>query len=201
LYAGTWIRDLQTSIPPPLKDQHIFVGTDIEKSYFPTDPPQNTTYYVHDATKPWPEPWNEKFDLVHQRLAIAVAGEEKATQLMIRNLVQMLKPGGWIQMIELQNWTAGADGLAWKDYTMCLSDLIKAVGSSLDRIDCVKRWFEQLGLVDVEEKVVEANYGTRDDKALETIGKRSGLLTAQSVLNVVKSNSNSTYTATLLIIL
>lgn len=138
--------------------------------------------------------WTGKFDFVHQRLAIAVAGGEKATQLAVQRLVQMLKPGGWIQIVDLQNWTAERDGRAWKDFTICLSDLIKSVGSSLERIEHVKGWFEELGLVDIEEKLIEANYGTRDDdKTLEEIGKESGQLTARSILGAATSKSILTF--------
>ncbi|KAF2117654.1 hypothetical protein BDV96DRAFT_644005 [Lophiotrema nucula] len=181
---GLWIRDLQSSLPPNIASQHAFIGTDIEESYFPTDPPGNTTYHVQDVNKPWPEQWNEKFDLVHQRLSIAVSGDEKATQSAVRNLISLVKPGGWIQIVDLQNWTADGDGPVWKDFTICLADLISAVGSSLDRVEHVKNCFEGLGLIDVEETSIEANYGTRDDKPLEAIGKKSGLLTAQSILSV-----------------
>jgi hypothetical protein len=190
LYTGLWIRDLQSSIPSPVDSKHVFIGTDIERSYFPTDPPKNTTYYVQDATKPWPEQWNEKFDLVHQRLSIAAAGDEKATKSAVQSLVQMVKPGGWIQVVDLQDWTSDLDGPAWKDFTIVIGDLIKTVGSSLERIEQVKGWFEELGLANVEEKVFEANYGTRDEKSLETIGKRSGLSTARSILSVATSKGH-----------
>lgn len=105
----------------------------------------------------------------------------------------MLKPGGWIQIVDLQDWTANQDGPAWKDFTICLSDLIKSVGSSLERIEHVKGWFEELGLVNVEERLVEANFGTRDDKALEEVGKKSGQSTARAILGAATSKCSPTY--------
>jgi hypothetical protein len=51
----------------------------------------------------------------------------------------------------------------------------------------VRGWFDELGLVGVEEKVIEMNFGMRVDKEMEAIGKRSALLTARQVLEVVQS--------------
>jgi hypothetical protein len=124
---------------------------------------------------------------VHQRFAIAVAGSEPDTKLLVQRLVEMVKPGGWIQIIDLQEWKSDADGRAWQDYFTCLSDMIKVVGSSLQRVDSVRGWFDELGLVGVEEKVIEMNFGMRVDKEMEAIGKRSALLTARQVLEVVQS--------------
>ncbi|KAJ4351511.1 uncharacterized protein N0V89_006854 [Didymosphaeria variabile] len=169
---GVWLRDLQASIGP----QHTFIGTDVEASYFPTNPPSNTSYHAQDATKPWPKDWSGKFDLVHQRFAIAVEGSESDTRLLVQRLIDMVKPGGWIQLVDLQEWISDTDGPAWQDYCICLRDMINAKG-----------WFEELGLVDVHEEIIEVNFGTRDDKNLEAIGKRSALLTKRQVLAAVKT--------------
>ena len=163
------------------------MGTDIEKSYFPTDPPKNTTYHVQDVNKPWPTEWKEHFDLVHQRLGLVAAGDEQATLSAVRNLVELVKPGGWIQIVEFHDWTADDDSQAWKDYTTSLCDMCKAIGSTVDHANRVKGWFGELGLVDIDEDVATANYGSRDDKEFETIAKRSALTTAKSVLGVVAS--------------
>lgn len=68
---GTWIRDLaqQYSGVP-----HEFIGTDIDTSAWPKDPPPHQTYQIQDITKPWPAEWKESFDFVHQRLALAAGG-------------------------------------------------------------------------------------------------------------------------------
>ena len=65
--------------------------------------------------------------------------------------------------------------------------MITAIGSSVNYANLVKDWFEELGLADVEEKVVTGNYGTRDDKDFEAIAKRAVLVTANSTLGVISS--------------
>ncbi|KAL1593217.1 hypothetical protein SLS60_010825 [Paraconiothyrium brasiliense] len=145
---GVWLRDLQASIGP----QHTFIGTDIEPSYFPTKFPSNTSYHVQDATKSWPEEWSGKFDLVHQRFAMAVARSAPDTRLLVQRLADMVKPGGWIQLVDLQDWRSDTDGPAWQEYFICLRDMIKCIGSSLQGIESAKGWFEELGLVDIQKK-------------------------------------------------
>jgi hypothetical protein len=177
---------LQDTIAPN-GTQHNYTGIDIEASYFPKDTPPNTSYQVQDITKPWPSDWNAKFDLVHQRLALVVPGSDEKTLEVLRGYTNLLKPGGWIQLVEVRQWTKATDGQAFKDLNVCLSDMIQTIGASLKHIDNAKNWLETLGLVDVQEEIVEANYGTRDDKQLQEIAKRSLLTTAGSILGVTSS--------------
>jgi SAM-dependent methyltransferase len=186
---GLWIRDLQSSISPN-DFQHNYTGTDIEASYFPKDNPKNTRYQVQDITKPWPADWTAKFDLVHQRLALVVPGNEESTLKVLRGYINLLKPGGWIQLVEVRQWTRETDGQAFKDLNVCLADMIQSIGSSLKHIDNAKGWLEDLGLVDVQEETAEANYGTREDKKIQEIAKRSILTTAGSILGITSSMRN-----------
>jgi SAM-dependent methyltransferase len=181
-----WIRDLQAYICPN-DSFHSYTGTDIEASYFPNETPKNTSYHVQDITKPWPIDWNAKFDLIHQRLALVVPGSDDKTLKVLRSYVNLLKPGGWIQLVEVRQWTNENDGQAFKDLNICLSDMIKTIGASLEHIDKAKSWLEMLGLVDVQEDIFEANYGTREDKKVQEIAKRSILTTAGSILGVTSS--------------
>jgi hypothetical protein len=182
-----WIRDLQASISPN-DSQHSYTGTDIEASYFPENAPRNTSYQVQNITKPWPADWNGKFDFVHQRLALVVPGNEEKTLEVLQGYVDLLKPGGWIQLVEVRQWTKETDGQAFKDLSVCLSDMIKTIGASLKHIDNAKSWLEMLGLVDVQEEIAEANYGSREDKKVQEIAKRGMLITAGSILGITSSN-------------
>jgi hypothetical protein len=38
---GLWMRDLQSSIPPPPTGSHTFLGTDINATYFPATAPKH----------------------------------------------------------------------------------------------------------------------------------------------------------------
>ncbi|KAI0517004.1 hypothetical protein F5B22DRAFT_141990 [Xylaria bambusicola] len=183
---GVWIRDLQSDLEPD-EAQHTYVGIDIEGSYFPSGPPKNTSYHVQDINGTYPAEWKGSFDLIHQRLTLCVSGGVESTSDAVRKQVELLKPGGWIQYVEVQGWTADSDGRGWKDFTTCVAELVASVGSSVTHIDRAKGWLLDLGLVDVEEVVLEGNFGTRDDKELETLAKKSALLTAQSILGVAQT--------------
>lgn len=147
----------------------------------------NTNYHVQDIARPWPAEWMGKFDLVHQRLALAVPGSAEKTIDVLRGYIDLLKPGGWIQIVELRQWTGEDDCQAFKDLTICLSDMIKTIGASLEHIDHAKDWLQNLGLIDVQEEVVEANYGIRDDKEVQEIAKKATLLTTGSILGITTS--------------
>lgn len=116
-----------------------------------------------------------------------VPGSEEKTLEVLRGYVDLIKPGGWIQFVEVRQWTKETDGKAFKDLNVCLSDMIKTIGASLTHIDNAKSWLETLGLVDVQEETVEANYGTREDKKVQEIAKRSILTTASSILGITSS--------------
>jgi hypothetical protein len=88
----------------------------------------------------------------------------------------------------VRQWTKETDGQAFKDLSVCLSDMIKTIGASLKHIDNAKSWLEMLGLVDVQEEIAEANYGSREDKKVQEIAKRGMLITAGSILGITSSN-------------
>jgi hypothetical protein len=142
---------------------------------------------VQDITKPWPSDWTTKFDLIHQRLALVVPGSAENTLHVLGTYTNLLKPGGWIQLVEIRPWTKETDGPAFKDFTICLADMIASIGASLTHIDNAKTWLETLGLVDVQEEVVEANYGSRGDKRVQDVARRGMLTTAQGVLGITTS--------------
>jgi hypothetical protein len=59
-------------------------------------------------TEPWPVQWHGTFDLVHSRMALPRVGLYPLDDV-VRNLVDLVKPGGWIQLVEMewQVWEAG----------------------------------------------------------------------------------------------
>ncbi|KAL6856543.1 hypothetical protein J3F83DRAFT_769709 [Trichoderma novae-zelandiae] len=62
------------------------VGTDIA-DYPPLDLPDNIK-------------WEAYFDFVHQRTALAITGDMDRAVDTVRRLIALLKPGGWIQLVD-----------------------------------------------------------------------------------------------------
>lgn len=80
-------------------------GVDIGSALFPpkTGPYASLDLRAHDIRSPIPEDWSwtGSFDFVHQRLL--VWGLDKHDwPLVIRNHASLLKPGGWIQLVEAE---------------------------------------------------------------------------------------------------
>jgi chemotaxis methyl-accepting protein methylase len=68
-------------------------------SQFPAQPPKNITLSVLNVLDPVPQQLAGTFDVIHLRLLIL--GLPKNTwEIACKNLLQLLKPGGWLQWEE-----------------------------------------------------------------------------------------------------
>jgi len=89
-----------SAIAPNLPSSSTFVGTDIEPRFFSARLPDNISLHVQSITDPWPTSWLNTFDLVHQRLVLAIC-QPAAAQRAIEALLELVVPGdGWIQLVE-----------------------------------------------------------------------------------------------------
>lgn len=100
--VGTWLLDL-----PRLYPQHEWSlhGVDIGSAIFP---PRVGPYASLDlrefdirSSAPPDPSWEQSFDLVHQRLLIWGLQTPEWSRV-VKNHYSMLKPGGWIQLVEGQ---------------------------------------------------------------------------------------------------
>ncbi|KAF3764007.1 hypothetical protein M406DRAFT_75232 [Cryphonectria parasitica EP155] len=74
-------------------------GYDISPALFPKQISTTISLRLLDVKQPIPEELHNQYDLVHLRLLLAAMdGSEWGT--VVRNVVQMLKPGGWLQWDE-----------------------------------------------------------------------------------------------------
>ncbi|KAJ5671155.1 hypothetical protein N7507_000282, partial [Penicillium longicatenatum] len=75
------------------------IGVDIAPHMSPDDIPDNLWLQVDDLNRPFTFPPNH-FDLVHSRL-LATGIHRTRWPSYIRDIVRVLKPGGWVQMVEV----------------------------------------------------------------------------------------------------
>ncbi|RDH39413.1 hypothetical protein BDQ94DRAFT_165127 [Aspergillus welwitschiae] len=100
--AGTWLRSLAEHYPNQKWSLH---GIDIGSALFP--PPSADGPIVdlqkHDIREPIPEHLHppEIFDIIHQRYLVWGLRSAEWPQVL-GNLRSVLKPGGWIQLVEAQ---------------------------------------------------------------------------------------------------
>ncbi|KAI1344668.1 hypothetical protein F5Y15DRAFT_384 [Xylariaceae sp. FL0016] len=90
---------IHSSVPDDAKLE----GFDISSDLFPpkSELPSNITLGIGDAKQPFPEEMYGKYDLVHVRLLVAAMNPED-WDVTVRNLVPLLKPGGYLQWEECE---------------------------------------------------------------------------------------------------
>jgi gliotoxin biosynthesis N-methyltransferase len=184
---GLWLRDVATELAAP---RHL-TGTDIVSSYFPEQTEPDTTLLIHSITTPWPERMHSSFDLVHQRLALPGCGTFPIRQA-VEMLVDLVKPGGWIQLIEADHSGPASEGLAMKDAYRLIKELFKSMGVEDAYAQSLKGWLVEAGLEDVHEKVLDVPLGKANAKEdMGTKATRSVVLATQGLVQVARGMPTS----------
>ncbi|KAI2634468.1 S-adenosyl-L-methionine-dependent methyltransferase [Xylaria nigripes] len=121
--TGVFLLRIRESYP-----EGDFLGLDISPAGFPepTTLPDNVTLSIQDVKKPIPEELHGKYDAVHVRMLVA-AMLPTDWKLVVANLKQMLKPGGYLQWLECD--FVGTKHLRWR------------LDSSVDSIQILGRAF------------------------------------------------------------
>ncbi|KAF7518525.1 hypothetical protein G7054_g13427 [Neopestalotiopsis clavispora] len=181
---GTWIRDLAASTAPV---RHEFYGTDINPAEFPTEMPDGTTYRAQDINQPWPEDWKELFDLVHQRLVLVGSGSKQNEAL--QSLAGLVKPGGWIQLIEATNCHPAAGcGPKMHVFIDLTISVFQAMGADLKVGENLPLWLEKAGFTDIEHLDLEMKMGAQNpDKELARRGVFSMSIATRGLTQFAKT--------------
>ncbi|KAK4862974.1 hypothetical protein LT330_010685 [Penicillium expansum] len=106
--TGIWLRKLSPFLQPlPEGQSHHLHGFDISNNQFPIDT-NGISFSTHDATKCFPEEHLNSYDIVHVRLFVFALQEPDIRKVM-ENVVQLLRPGGYLQWEDADFCYAGAD--------------------------------------------------------------------------------------------
>ncbi|CAG8514648.1 11105_t:CDS:2 [Ambispora leptoticha] len=89
---GTWVCDNSSDFP-----QAKFSGVDINP-YFPTQKPYNVQFVTSDILKGLP--YDETFDFVHLRFFGMWFTEKQFKDIILPEMIRVLRPGGWIELCE-----------------------------------------------------------------------------------------------------
>lgn len=183
LRTGTWIRDLAATHP---NANHEYTGTDINPAEFPVEPPSGTIYQVHDINKPWPEDWAGRFDFVHQRLVLVSGGANQEQAL--HALGALVKPGGWIQVIEATNELPEGCGPVMQAFVNVINGVFRFMGADLKLTDKMPGWLRGTGFVDIQDRIVPLRFGASNpDATLAAQGVFSTSAAAGGLGNFAKS--------------
>ncbi|KIM95681.1 hypothetical protein OIDMADRAFT_133618 [Oidiodendron maius Zn] len=166
---GLWLRDLESS----MNVQHTYIGTDITKSFFPSDLPQSISLQIQSMHKPWPASWLNTIDLVHQRYGLAAAGD-LSPHGVVTNLLTLVKPGGWIQLVEADFKDCSKTGPVMTKTHQLTREAFDFMGSGSDYARQMKGWLLDAGLEDVEFRTFDVRLGAQHpDPELGAIGVKT----------------------------
>ncbi|KAH0598266.1 hypothetical protein MHUMG1_03561 [Metarhizium humberi] len=151
---GIWLRDVRS----PLSVQHEYFGSDIEPELFP-ETPDGITYFKHSFKDPWPEHLLNSLDLAHIRGSLAGSAPGKPIEV-VKNLISMVKPGGWVQLMEMNAFQPpkGTLGPAMTDFAKMTSEVWTAIGVG-DFANEMKHILEEAGLKNVQERRILCDIG------------------------------------------
>ncbi|KAL1795397.1 hypothetical protein ACET3X_007213 [Alternaria dauci] len=176
--SGIWLRDVRRADGGAL---NTWIGTDIEDGYFPKEKPEDTSYHHQSMTEPWPPEWKESFDLVHSRMALPGVGLSSLEDAVV-NLVGLVKPGGWIQLVEIQwqDWDAGP---VFTEFRQCMRQVVSTVtnGQGVDMMEGLAALFEKLGLTGVQHAVIAVPVGAKAKEDVRELSLQSMFATASFV--------------------
>ncbi|KAE9373523.1 hypothetical protein N431DRAFT_465809 [Stipitochalara longipes BDJ] len=97
--TALWTIEVLRALPETAELQ----GFDISADQFPTPErlPKKIQLHVLDAFKPFPREHLARYDIVHIRLILSVIETHEKAEALARNLLTLLKPGGYLQWLEL----------------------------------------------------------------------------------------------------
>jgi len=142
----------------------------------PSSVPQNVHFFIDDASE---EDWvlpPAYFDYIHTRVLLGCFTDFKE---IIRKSFHYLKPGGWMESQEPVPVAFCDDGTMPPDWTFLewekyLDATAMQAGRSLRIGSRLKRWYEAVGFVDVQEKIFKLPMNDwPKDKHLKTLGRIS----------------------------
>ncbi|KAL9078994.1 MAG: hypothetical protein Q9157_002093 [Trypethelium eluteriae] len=134
-------------------------------------------------TEPWPVDWNGTFDLVHSRFALAGAGM-KPLDGVVKGLVGLLKPGGYIQLVEVDPEDPEGNGPAMQRFGIAFRDMLKVVsgGKGMNlKAEC-PFLLQEAGCLDVKQRLLALSMGAQAEKdVIKNLSVKSMQITAQGL--------------------
>ena len=165
---GTWAIEVADMFP-----QAVVRGVDL---YPPSSPwvPPNCVLEVDDCLEDWT--YHAKFDLIHMRLLLGAFTTEEWDKVY-RLCYGNLRPGGWIEQIELDVRVASDDDSLPPDSQLAgwganFLGCAERAGRPLDTQVTMKAAIEKAGFVNVQEKLYKCPIGGwPKDPLLKDAGK------------------------------
>ncbi|KAJ5149741.1 hypothetical protein N7448_001319 [Penicillium atrosanguineum] len=181
---GYWLDDFRPSLAHP--ETCELLGTDITGERFPQHPPPGIKLVAQSSMGPWPEDWLQSFDLVHQRLTLFGLGTK--SKECVLSLMDIVKPGGWIQLVETENSSHEPNGPMVKRLGGLIKELSIGMGSDLSfRGGAMESWIREEGFIRVGSMLAPIMLGANcPDPALREQTVEAYCFTATQLLMACK---------------
>lgn len=137
-------------------------------------------------TEPWPVDWQGTFDLVHSRMALPGVGLFPI-EVVVKNLVALVKPGGWIQLVEM-HWDGWDGGAKLRLFHDAMKQLVAMVtnGQGVDMRLRLTAMLEDAGMARLQHKVVSVPLGAKAKEEVRDLSLQSMFATASFARDTLK---------------
>jgi hypothetical protein len=139
-------------------------------------------------TADWPAELKGTFDLVHSRLALPGAGTNPPRDV-VQRLVDLVKPGGYIQQTEMVFTQWPGLGPAMQEFHQASVDVfsIAVAGQDLHYMKAIEKWYGEMGLEDIQSEVYTIPIGAMaPNPRIKEISIESFSATCQSLTDTAK---------------
>lgn len=150
--TGIWAIDMAALFP----QAHI-IGVDAALSSLPHPLPPTCLFLQANILQGLPFP-DQQFTYTHQRLLVAAIPALQWPRV-VRELVRVTRPGGWIELLEIGDTIQNA-GPATKRLLTWMTSISKELGFEMDILHHLGDLLAQSGCQDVESQDIPVPLGT-----------------------------------------
>ncbi|KAK2023926.1 hypothetical protein LX32DRAFT_123188 [Colletotrichum zoysiae] len=170
---GRWLLDLRHSCNSHGDGGgHRYFGTDINPFFFPPSPPADVCFRQQSVLEPFPVEWRGTFHVVHQRLVMAVVKPPvNSIGSVVQELAGLLRPQGWLQLVELDNDCVRENGPALRRLLQYHQQNSAAGGLGSNLSVHLAGALRNAGLRRVQVRRVDVLYGARNTGGRELEAK------------------------------
>ncbi len=149
--TGIWAVEMARLYP-----RAQVVGVDLGASSFKTDVPGNCVLQIGNVLEKLPFP-DQSFDYTHQRFLVSAIPGARWPDV-IRELVRVTRPGGWIELLEINNLFLNP-GPETTRLATWITQVSAALGFDANAVPGLGHWLEEAGLQRVESQDIVVPLG------------------------------------------
>ncbi|KAK2729265.1 methyltransferase [Colletotrichum kahawae] len=171
---GRWLFDFRQYLDRHGADAgtYHYVGTDINPTLYPKSLPPHIEFFNQSILESFPAKWHGTFDIVHQRLVMAAVAPPATTiASVVAELGGLLRPGGWLQLVELDNDCTPESGPALRRLLDYHQQNSAAGGLGPNLSVHLKTAMEDIGLEHIRQDSVDVFYGAKNQGGAELMAK------------------------------